>query len=658
MKYIVLLQDWKPQHVSLVLFTTSSTFTIFLSSYGLPYISIICQLFFLASVFGTTSNRIAWLYIVPLSCFSTIFCFDKHISEILTKGAYSLSLLMTFFISNSLFCAFVTQKTIWEKQQNLQLHALWCPLAFPAINTGIFQLLHRYSSIGASEESMMSFAFDPYLQQSASIFGQIGLVFLGSWISSVGAGILIGRIQNRHKLILASILSILLIYGGIRVASSKDMFPSSIENWSYALATPLQMSCIVEPAAINEMYDNNYALKNMIDRTNLRLSEGDDLIVWSEAAVFGRVSPDAFKWSNITNPGAVVAVTFQEYSKEYLLKYNIIELFQNGKSIKKYYKNLPSPIAETGVTSGKYPPNSTEIVFTPRKNEGSDERTQVTLNVTVAVSFAFDFPYLMRASQNADLAIDPAYYRESGVRVFKGNDVYRTIENGFTMFKCAAYGISGAVDPYGATIAAKPTFLDDTFTEEVPVQRHIKTIYASGGGYLFGYTSLLLAPIFIFIAIYAPMVEDDGSGAYNEISSHDGQEDFFHNGAEGELEDLLFCAAEENDVLQVQRLINSGVNTYYADRIDGKTALHIAANNCANEAIKVLLNSGVYVNAEDYNGTSALHLAVIADHLETCELLIQHGADSDQPDSEGETPKSYASESNSQEMRDYFAELL
>lgn len=55
--------------------------------------------------------------------------------------------------------------------------------------------------------------------------------------------------------------------------------------------------------------------------------------------------------------------------------------------------------------------------------------------------------------------------------------------------------------------------------------------------------------------------------------------------------------------------------------------LHYAARNGNPEIIKLLLDSGAHVNAEDSEGWTALHHASYHGHRGCVELLLDRGAD-------------------------------
>lgn len=74
----------------------------------------------------------------------------------------------------------------------------------------------------------------------------------------------------------------------------------------------------------------------------------------------------------------------------------------------------------------------------------------------------------------------------------------------------------------------------------------------------------------------------------------------------------------------------------------GETPLHMAAKNGCTEALKLLLNHNVDIEARANNGMTPLHLAVWyclrADDCSVVETLLQNHADVNAKDNEGMTP--------------------
>jgi acyl-CoA-binding protein len=88
----------------------------------------------------------------------------------------------------------------------------------------------------------------------------------------------------------------------------------------------------------------------------------------------------------------------------------------------------------------------------------------------------------------------------------------------------------------------------------------------------------------------------------------------------------------------------------------GQTALHLAADHGAVRVLEYLLQKEhIKVNAADEQGISVLQAAVIAGQVTACRLLLAAGADPDQADEDGDTPRHCAADDGAEELRRLFA---
>lgn len=122
----------------------------------------------------------------------------------------------------------------------------------------------------------------------------------------------------------------------------------------------------------------------------------------------------------------------------------------------------------------------------------------------------------------------------------------------------------------------------------------------------------------------------------------------------------LWEAAQANDSALCQDLLNHEKHKDLTAQPNAKglsnwTALHIAANQGALEAINVLLEPGygVDIRARTSLGRTALHLAFLAGHYEVAEALLSHGADINEADGEGNTCLHLASSKGSISMANW-----
>jgi hypothetical protein len=95
---------------------------------------------------------------------------------------------------------------------------------------------------------------------------------------------------------------------------------------------------------------------------------------------------------------------------------------------------------------------------------------------------------------------------------------------------------------------------------------------------------------------------------------------------DGDLGNALFAAIERCDPDIVYALIDKGADVN-SRRIDGSSALMLAASIGCDDVVQVLLNRGADVNARKVDGTTALMESAIRNHINVLYLLLDNGAD-------------------------------
>ena len=91
---------------------------------------------------------------------------------------------------------------------------------------------------------------------------------------------------------------------------------------------------------------------------------------------------------------------------------------------------------------------------------------------------------------------------------------------------------------------------------------------------------------------------------------------------------LVHDAAEEGDLEAVRRHLDSGVSVDLQDE-DGSTALMMAVVEDNKEVAALLLERGANVDLQDKDGRTALMKAVDGNNKEMAALLLAHGASTD-----------------------------
>ncbi len=89
-------------------------------------------------------------------------------------------------------------------------------------------------------------------------------------------------------------------------------------------------------------------------------------------------------------------------------------------------------------------------------------------------------------------------------------------------------------------------------------------------------------------------------------------------------------------------LVNESVDIDATDE-DGYTPLHYATNNENKEIVDYLIKNGASVFIIDKAGETPLHIASKKDDLGICLQLLKKGSDPDQTSSGGSTPREIAS---------------
>ena len=108
------------------------------------------------------------------------------------------------------------------------------------------------------------------------------------------------------------------------------------------------------------------------------------------------------------------------------------------------------------------------------------------------------------------------------------------------------------------------------------------------------------------------------------------------------IDDMIF-AAFMGDVERVKDLLKK--NPLLRNAVDiatQETPLHRAADNGHIEVVRILLDHGAYINAQDALGCTPLHLATMKDDAEIVELLLDKGADVNVKDNHDLTASDHA----------------
>jgi len=97
----------------------------------------------------------------------------------------------------------------------------------------------------------------------------------------------------------------------------------------------------------------------------------------------------------------------------------------------------------------------------------------------------------------------------------------------------------------------------------------------------------------------------------------------------------FWWAVEMGDVELLSSILDADPALAYRVDEEGRTALHVAAFNCATDSLKLLLQHKIDVNTPDAHGETGLHLAAGAGHLCSLIALLDAGAEHDRKSATG-----------------------
>ncbi|XP_043808017.1 ribulose bisphosphate carboxylase/oxygenase activase, chloroplastic isoform X2 [Manihot esculenta] len=111
----------------------------------------------------------------------------------------------------------------------------------------------------------------------------------------------------------------------------------------------------------------------------------------------------------------------------------------------------------------------------------------------------------------------------------------------------------------------------------------------------------------------------------------------------------IHACAHSGDLLAFQKLLRANPALLNeTNPVYGETPLHMAAKNGCNDAARLLLAHGAFIEAKANNGMTPLHLAVWhsirSEDCSTVQTLLEFNADCSAKDNEGMTPMNHVSQ--------------
>jgi apolipoprotein N-acyltransferase len=318
------------------------------------------------------------------------------------------------------------------------------------------------------------------LQQILSLTGIGGLTFLIAWFGAAANWAWDRRSRwpelRRGLGIYAAVVAAALLFGGLRLA----LFASRSATVRVAGFTLLRQG-----ASEPKFWDR------LFDKTRACAAAGAAIVLWPEAAVdiAADRKPALIERGVRAARDGRIYLLMSYYAKNPGVQGDrgvnaSIFIGPDGRTLWEYVKSHPVPGSTDRPGNGQIP-----TAVTPFGIVGS------------AICYDFDFPALIRQAgrKGVDIMLDPSWDWKALDPLHTRMAVSRAVENGFSLVRLTAEGLSLAVDSQGRVLAAMDHFrtADRMIFADVPT-RGKGTIYASLGDVTAWASAAVLAALPLF----------------------------------------------------------------------------------------------------------------------------------------------------------------
>lgn len=350
------------------------------------------------------------------------------------------------------------------------------------------------------------------LMQLASVTGIAGIAFLVTWFGSVVNWAWTANFNwmtvRTGVLIYAGVWSLVMLGGGARLAlapSNVETIRVAVVGWPDHIVEESEMLRSLElesrlPVEEREEFARRYEQLQdwFLDNTQREVRAGAIMVVWPELNLMVYAEDEAAFMQRAEE------VARQE--QVYLLMG--VASLHIGEALPVYNKAVfVNPSGEVAFTyiKNRRVPGIDAVYATPGDGRIRTADTPYG-RIASVICYDMDFPDLIQQVGRAgsDMLLVPASDWQTLGLVHFRMAVFRAIENGVSMVRATRWGVSGAVDRYGRTLAT----MDDFSTEppvmvaQVPVSG-VRTIYARIGD-LFAWLCAAGLLVAIVWAVFRP----------------------------------------------------------------------------------------------------------------------------------------------------------
>ena len=361
-----------------------------------------------------------------------------------------------------------------------------------------------WALLGSSQASVLPVA------QLASVTGVFGLSWLVALVSAASAAVALSRrrVHLQGAIATGLLLFVIAAAGALRVAQSALTRDGEVIRVGLVQGNVDQS--VKWDAAFREAISRRY-----IDLSRQVIGAGAALVIWPESSTPYYLEVDTVRAAPLRRLAAEARTPFivgtneieAGRTPEENLTYNsAVDIGPDGRSRGAYRKMRLVPF-------GEFVPFRKMLFFVGRLVQsvgdftpGSDPVVLESDGRRVGVSICYEsvYPWISRAFVQrgsrllATITNDAWFGRSSAVYQHFEQGGLRAIEEGRYFVRAANTGISGAVDPYGRTIARTSLFETTAITVDVRLLDR-RTIYSYVGD-LVAWVSIAVAAGVLFLA--------------------------------------------------------------------------------------------------------------------------------------------------------------